>query len=84
MAGFSSKAMKGVNSHQPSPQILALNWHQRKNHLDLPLRNAPVEHFKQWVDCGEGSRSDGTTETTKRVVDDCNLIELKTLQRAIP
>ena len=36
-------------------QILAPNWHERKNHLDLPLRNAPVELFRQGLACGGGN-----------------------------
>ena len=42
------------NLHKLS-QILAQTWHQRKNHLDLPCRKAPVELFRQGLACGGGN-----------------------------
>jgi hypothetical protein len=37
-------------------------WAQLGLNLDLPLKNAPVEHFRQGLDCRVGSRPDGATE----------------------
>jgi hypothetical protein len=38
------------------------SWAQLGSNLDMPLRNAPVEHFRHGLDCRGGSRPDGATE----------------------
>jgi hypothetical protein len=54
-------------------------WAQLGLNLDLLLRKAPVELFKQGLDCRGGSRPDGATEA---MIDSGLYVITLTMQKA--
>ena len=54
--------VKEKTTYKMNCKWLIIKWAQLGSNLDLPLRKAPGELFRQGLDCRGGSRPDGSTE----------------------